>query len=162
MRFCLHAIYDVIPQYQQGSGQGYQEVGTELIAHDTALCACSGNGGVGDKGKIISEECASYHNGCHKSHADIGLGRDAGSYGYQCHNGAYRGADGQRDKAGSQKDTCQKQVFGKQPKSEIHSSVYCSHGFGGLGKRSGKDEYPNHQHDVGIGSPHGVLQDTVI
>ena len=162
MGFGLHSVYNVVYQYQQGCRESNQKIDTELVSHHAALGACRGNGGIGNKRKIVTKESPSNDDCRHKRHADVGLGGNACSYRSKGDNGAYRGADRERDKARGEKYAGKQQVFRKEPEGKIDGSINGSHGFCRLGKGSGKDKYPNHQHDVGISGSRRVLQDAVV
>ena len=71
-----------------------------------------------------------------------------GGNGHQSHDSAHARADAQRDKAGGQEQSGQKQRDGERTQRHGDRGVDGTHLFRRGGKRAGEDEDPNHHHQI--------------
>ena len=88
------------------------QIGAELIPHRTTLCACSGDGRVGDKREIIAKEGSSYHDSNHPGCIGICLRSHSRGYRRKSHYRTHRCAHREGCEAGGKKDTRRQKLLG--------------------------------------------------
>ena len=85
-------------------------VDLKLVTQFAALRTGGRNGRVGNERQVVAEEGTAHHDGHQLGHVGMGFLGDTGRNGRQGNDRTYRRTDGQRNEAGSQKDTSQQQI----------------------------------------------------
>lgn len=153
---------DVYGEHDEGGGGSEVDVGLELVAHAHALCLRGHDGGVGDEGEVVAEEGAAHDDGHDEGERRAGLPGYAHGHGGEGYDGAYGGAYGEGDEAGGQEEAGQEHAVGQEAQGEVDGGVDGSHGTGRLGKSSGEDEDPYHEHEVLVARTAGEDGDALL
>ena len=138
-------------QTDEGCGQGYADVGAELVLHPASLRLSGNNGCVGDEAQVVAEVCSAHHDGYHHGRAGVCLACHAAGDGHKGGDGADAGSGAERDEAGCHEETAQQEAGRHSNQGQSYGGVDGSHLFGRGGKGACQDEYPQHLHDAGRG-----------
>lgn len=157
---CEFPAQDDVEQEDEECGREDDgKVGLEFVLHGAALGAGGGDGGVGDEGEVIAEEGAADDTSGHEGERGACFICQSDGDGHEGDDGADGCADGEGDDAGGEEDAGKYHVGGEKGEGEVDSGIDRTDVFGRLGEGSGKDENPDHHHDVAMGCASGEAFD---
>ena len=110
-------------QGDEGGGKGDAEVFAEFVLHGAALSVAGGDGGVGDKGKVVAEHGAAHDGGNAQRHVKAGGGGYRHGDGSQKRDRSDGGSHGGGDKARHHEKNRHRVLRGDQGKHEIRHAL---------------------------------------